>query len=40
MSCEEAINLISARIDHELSADDRLRLEAHLAECADCRATA
>jgi len=40
MQCEESLNLISARIDRELPADDRLRFEAHLAECADCRATA
>src|SRR5438067_9191784 len=40
MQCEESLNLISARIDRELSGDDRMRLEAHLTECADCRATA
>jgi len=40
MQCEDAINLISARIDGELSADDRSLLEAHLSECANCRAMA
>lgn len=40
MQCEDAIYLISARIDGELGAADRQWLEAHLADCADCRATA
>jgi hypothetical protein len=40
MQCEDALNLISARLDGELSSDDRQRLDAHLGECADCRATA
>lgn len=40
MQCEDAILLISARIDGELAAEDRRRLEAHLGECADCGATA
>lgn len=40
MQCEDAIYLISARIDGELVAADRQWLEAHLADCADCRATA
>lgn len=37
MTCEEAANLISARIDGELAADDGAALDAHLAECAACR---
>src|SRR5437016_3455209 len=40
MTCEESLNLISAKLDRELPADDALRLEAHLADCASCRATA
>ena len=40
MQCEDAVNLISARIDGELADEDRQKLEAHLAGCADCRATA
>ena len=41
MNCEEAANLICARIDGE-PADDgaAVVLDAHLAECAGCRATA
>jgi diguanylate cyclase (GGDEF)-like protein len=38
MDCQEAAALISARIDAELNDADRARLDAHLAECADCRA--
>lgn len=37
MSCEEIWNLISAEMDGELQADDKPKLEAHLAECAACR---
>ena len=40
MECEEWINLICADIDSEISPDDRRCLEGHLAQCADCRATA
>jgi hypothetical protein len=40
MQCEDAINLISAEIDGELSGGERSQLDAHLAQCADCRATA
>src|SRR5829696_377461 len=42
MDCEEAANLICARIDGELPVEDAsgVALEAHLAECAGCRATA
>ena len=38
MDCQEAAALISARIDNELNAADRARLDAHLADCPDCRA--
>jgi hypothetical protein len=37
MSCEDIWNLISARIDGQLTEEDRGRLEAHLVECAACR---
>ena len=35
--CEQYGELISAAIDDELSADERSRLEKHLAECVECR---
>ena len=38
MDCRQAANLIAARIDEELTADDAAVLEAHLAGCAACRA--
>lgn len=38
MRCEEAAGLISARLDGEVTADERGRLEAHLDSCAACRA--
>ena len=38
MTCEESQNLLNAHLDGELSVDDRARLDAHLAECSDCRA--
>src|SRR5437868_1195752 len=40
MNCEEALNRISAAVDHEMAPDEQARLEAHLAECPGCRATA
>jgi ferric-dicitrate binding protein FerR (iron transport regulator) len=41
MNCEEAANLICARIDGEPVDDGAaVALDAHLAECAGCRATA
>jgi ferric-dicitrate binding protein FerR (iron transport regulator) len=39
MNCELATNLISARIDAQISADEQRTLEAHLSDCAGCRAT-
>lgn len=39
MNCEAAANLICAQLDGELAADDRTALSAHLASCAQCRAT-
>ena len=38
MDCEHAANLISARVDGEISAGDDAVLDAHLAGCAACRA--
>ncbi len=38
MDCTQASNLISAWIDGELDAADRVGLEAHLATCDSCRA--
>src|SRR5206468_11216030 len=40
MDCEQAITLISAEIDHEIQADDRDGLTAHLQDCSNCAATA
>jgi hypothetical protein len=37
MNCEVARALISAEIDGEINPGDPVALEAHLAECADCR---
>lgn len=37
MTCEEALNLLNARIDGEISPDDATRLDAHLAECVTCQ---
>jgi hypothetical protein len=37
MTCHEARELFSARVDDELSAADAARLDAHLAGCDDCR---
>jgi hypothetical protein len=36
VTCEEIRELFSARVDATLSADERTRLDAHLATCADC----
>jgi ferric-dicitrate binding protein FerR (iron transport regulator) len=40
VNCEQADNLIGARVDREISEPDRARLEDHLAACPGCRATA
>ena len=37
MDCNEARPLLSAAIDRELSAAEALRVEQHLATCAECR---
>jgi Putative zinc-finger/FecR protein/HEAT repeats len=37
MSCEDFVNLMNARVDGEIGADDAARLDAHLAECLQCR---
>lgn len=40
LHCEEALELISARIDSPLSGEDSARLEEHLSVCPACRALA
>src|SRR4051812_4328134 len=40
MDCEQAVALLSARLDHEIPPDDRVPLDLHLQDCAACRATA
>ena len=37
MDCEQALNLISARMDGEITAPDRKELDAHLEVCPACR---
>ena len=37
MRCDEAQEWITASVDNELSADERVAIESHLAECQDCR---
>lgn len=37
MTCPEAREILSARLDGAASADEEVRLEAHLATCEDCR---
>lgn len=39
IDCERATNLISARIDGEITPDDSRQLALHLADCEACRAT-
>ncbi len=39
MNCEQALSLISAQIDREISAEERQALEEHLHECPQCRVT-
>lgn len=34
--CREAVALMTAYLDNELDSRDRVRLEAHLAECPHC----
>ena len=34
--CRDAVALMTAYLDDELTASDRSRLEAHLAECPHC----
>src|SRR4051812_6947301 len=38
MRCEEAQNQLNARVDGELRAEDTAVLDAHLADCSECRA--
>ena len=37
MNCEQIYELLSARLDGALSAEDEARLQAHLDACPDCR---
>ena len=39
MNCEQAMELLSAQLDHEIPADDKTLLEHHLGDCPGCRAT-
>jgi hypothetical protein len=39
MTCEEARELFSARVDEALASAEAAQLDAHLAECAECRAS-
>jgi ferric-dicitrate binding protein FerR (iron transport regulator) len=38
MDCEQSLNLLSARLDGEITAEESAALDGHLAACADCRA--
>lgn len=38
MQCEEYLSLLSAHLDGALDAHEEARLQAHLAQCAHCRA--
>lgn len=38
MTCEQALEAISASLDGELSAQERVELESHLADCSQCAA--
>jgi anti-sigma factor RsiW len=40
VNCEQAANLLSARLDDEIAGNDLVALEAHLGTCSACRATA
>ncbi len=40
MDCEQAVALLSARLDHEIQPNDRVPLDLHLRDCPVCRATA
>lgn len=35
--CQEAVELVTAYLDHALSRRDRRRFEAHLKACPNCR---
>ena len=40
MDCEQAMTLISARLDHEIEGDDLALLSSHLRGCGSCRTLA
>lgn len=35
--CSEVLALLSDLVDNELATTDRVRIEAHVAECTECR---
>ena len=37
ITCKEAAHMVSEGLDKDLSADEKLRLHAHLAICRGCR---
>lgn len=39
MNCDDAYNLLNARLDGEITPSDEAALQAHLADCAACRVT-
>lgn len=40
MNCDQALEAISAALDGELSPEEQVLLDAHLAQCTDCQAIA
>lgn len=40
MDCEQALALLNAELDREAQPEEKVRLRAHLQECAACRASA
>ena len=39
MTCDKALELMSAELDGELTKEETAALQAHLDECPDCRAS-
>lgn len=37
LSCEQCAELLSARLDDMISQEENKALEAHLAQCPECR---
>src|SRR5436305_13911504 len=40
MNCDQARDLVSARLDEKVPSSEHMPLDAHLQECASCRARA